>query len=878
MKAHVATTGLLVIGASLACAATYVVNPQGTGDFPTIQAAMDAVVDGDVIELTDGAFTGEGNREIDYLGKQVTLRSQSGEPSLCIIDCEGYNGVRFSDAATPAARLEAITITQAHQWDAAVFSHGGDPRISGCIFLDNALALHFEEHAAPRVEMCLFTGGEKALEAQSSAHPIFTDCEFRAASASYCVIYACWPGLDLRFLRCTFAGNMSAGPIVFCGPGLLTFQECTFAENAVPADEAVIKCVGDLYYPGDVVLENSILAFNAPGASVATTEYGRILPSCCDVYGNEGGDYIGPIAGLCDQDGNISADPLFCAPGDYAIHLGSPCSGEEQPLCGRIGAHAVDCDGVYEFACCLEAVCEIHSAGDCLGAGGVWLPGTLSCDPNPCSAACCLGELCEVLTAHACADLGGEWLAERATCDFNPCDTQRIVWPDGLGEYPTIQAAIEASNDGDTVLLADGLYTGIGNRAVSLLGRHITVTGESGDPTSCLMDCQNQSSGFLFDMGETRETILSCITVANATAVGAYCREGYGTFLHCIFADCGTGVTDAHGGSRYEDCVFHQSLGPGAYLSHDSGDSEFSDCVFSGNQAGAVSVGVMSAADFQDCLFLDNHSPERGGAVFLGGMSIGSFTRCIFGFNSADLAGGAVSGGYDCAAYMESCTLYGNAAPEGSGIFMEFPNGSLQNTIVAGGSGGAGVQLPGPGMTFFCCDLYGNEGGDWIDPIASYYHVNGNISEAPELCNPHGGDYNLRETSPCAPFTPPNPACALIGAGPVGCNPAGVDPEASTETQLSLTAGSQSPLGPGAPIALRYELPATPGDAEVTLRIYAASGRLVRTLLEQAQPAGQYQVYWDGRDETGGAANRGIYFCRLCARGERLTRRLVLLK
>ncbi|MCK4305958.1 MAG: hypothetical protein KAY24_17095 [Candidatus Eisenbacteria sp.] len=42
-------------------AETYLVNPEGTGDFPTIPAAIDAVVDGDVIDLTDGMFTGAGH-------------------------------------------------------------------------------------------------------------------------------------------------------------------------------------------------------------------------------------------------------------------------------------------------------------------------------------------------------------------------------------------------------------------------------------------------------------------------------------------------------------------------------------------------------------------------------------------------------------------------------------------------------------------------------------------------------------------------------------------------------------------------------------------------------------------------------------------------
>ena len=52
--------------ASTTVAATYVVTADGSGDFPTIQAAISAAINGDVIELTDGTFTGEGNRDIEF--------------------------------------------------------------------------------------------------------------------------------------------------------------------------------------------------------------------------------------------------------------------------------------------------------------------------------------------------------------------------------------------------------------------------------------------------------------------------------------------------------------------------------------------------------------------------------------------------------------------------------------------------------------------------------------------------------------------------------------------------------------------------------------------------------------------------------------------
>ncbi|MCP4711722.1 MAG: hypothetical protein GY869_24145, partial [Planctomycetes bacterium] len=57
-------------------------------EYGTIQAAIDAAIDGDTIIVADGTYRGEGNRDIDFLGKAITVRSENGAEG-CIIDCEG---------------------------------------------------------------------------------------------------------------------------------------------------------------------------------------------------------------------------------------------------------------------------------------------------------------------------------------------------------------------------------------------------------------------------------------------------------------------------------------------------------------------------------------------------------------------------------------------------------------------------------------------------------------------------------------------------------------------------------------------------------------------------------------------------------------------
>jgi hypothetical protein len=72
--------------------AVYRVLPDGSGDFPTIQQALTAADSSDVILLADGTFAGEENHNLDFLGKPLTLRSASGNPAACTIECTAGPG------------------------------------------------------------------------------------------------------------------------------------------------------------------------------------------------------------------------------------------------------------------------------------------------------------------------------------------------------------------------------------------------------------------------------------------------------------------------------------------------------------------------------------------------------------------------------------------------------------------------------------------------------------------------------------------------------------------------------------------------------------------------------------------------------------------
>jgi hypothetical protein len=98
--------------------------------------------------------------------------------------------------------------------------------------------------------------------------------------------------------------------------------------------------------------------------------------------------------------------------------------------------------------------------------------------------------------------------------------------------------------------------------------------------------------------------------------------------------------------------------------------------------------------------------------------------------------------------------------------------------------------------------------------------------------------------------------------------------------------GVDGPVTPPATLALSSPRPnpargpsqvefALPRAGRVTLEVVDIQGRTVRTLLEGDREAGEHRATWDGSDASGRPSAAGVYFYRLRANGETLTRKSV---
>ena len=304
--------------------------------FASIQEAINHSFDGDTVIVMPGIYTGPRNRDIDFWGRMITVRSQEG-PESCIIDCEAKGrGFYFHSGEGLNSVVEGFTITNGDGGGMDI--RDSSPTVIDCIFTENSArsggGMNIRDSNST-VTNCTFTrnsarnkGGGMNIEYSNST---VTNCMFTGNSTQegggMCVV-----GGSLAITNCTFTGNSTAvGGGMSCYDGSPTIINCSFTGNSarlygggifnVHCSPTITNCTfignsstdagGGLENRGlsDTTLINCIVLGNAPDQISDYDNNSRANVS----YSN--------IQGGWDGEGNIDSDPLFvdADTGDYHL-------------------------------------------------------------------------------------------------------------------------------------------------------------------------------------------------------------------------------------------------------------------------------------------------------------------------------------------------------------------------------------------------------------------------------------------------------------------------------------------------------------------------------------------------------------------------------
>ena len=282
----VAAISFCLIGPTFPAAADILHVP---GDFPTIQEAIDAAVDGDEVEVHPGTY----NENINFLGKAIIVRSSDGA-GVTTIDAGGSGTVVTCDSREGADTvLDGFTITGGDaSGGGGMINSGSSPTVTNCAFSGNWAgdfgAGMYNFFSSPTVTNCIFSGNSAGSGGGGMlnliSNPTVTNCIFSGNSVGTVGGGMLnWLDSNATVTNCTFSGNTATDD----GGGVFNLQSSPTVANCILWGDSLNEIAGT-------------------GTFTVT-------------YSNVQGGYPGT--------GNIDADPLFVDPDNdnYNLSPGSPC-------------------------------------------------------------------------------------------------------------------------------------------------------------------------------------------------------------------------------------------------------------------------------------------------------------------------------------------------------------------------------------------------------------------------------------------------------------------------------------------------------------------------------------------------------------------------
>ena len=728
--------------------------------YPTIQAGVNAAVSGDTVLVADGTYRGPGNRDVDFNGKNITVTSQHGAAST-IIDCGGFASTDGSGnhrgfyihRGETAATISGLTVRNGSESTVSGSSLTGggicvqssNVVIQNCTVANNTVPDNGGGisvlNGVVALQNCIIarnTAGSGATNSGSGGGGVYNngiltliDCAITRNQADY-------GGVDndgtLTLTGCVISDNMAydTGGGIFSG-GMLTLTGCTISGNTTTGGSRG----GGIYNYGSVSLANCLLTSNTAqdGAGFYNVSSESVALINCTIAGNRGS-------------GIYNVTPA-ASPSGSTLTLTNSIVYENTG--GGIG------NGSQNTSVATATYSDLQ--------GG--FPGTGNIDADPLFANAAggdfhlnLGSPCLSAGTHTGAPITDKDGRARPTPpSIGVYELDTIL--DVPSRYATIQAAINAAVNGDTVLVADGTYSGPGNRDIDFLGKNITVASQHGAASSTI-DCGGTASsdgsgnhrGFYIHRGE-QQAVVKGFTIKNGyefyqnniassnIGAGIYIEESSASIQQCIITanksdgvGGGTGIYNYYGHTiTLVECTFsgnNSDVGGGLIIISNGGTTLVLGCTITDNTAsfgGGIQTNNSDGSGtvlLSNCTIAQNTAQEKGGGVY----------NYNLPFDNSALGIGTIT--------FSSCTITRNIAQVGGGVYNYYVDGS-SNTI-----------------SFVNSILYSDTSGELenspqtgADATATYsdvqggYPGTGNIDADPQFVNAAFGNFHLKSGSPC---------------------------------------------------------------------------------------------------------------------------------
>ena len=489
-------------------------------------------------------------------------------------------------------------------------------------------------------------------------------------------------------------------------------------------------------------------------------------------------------------------------------------------------------------------------------------------------------------------------------------------------DQPTIQAGINVSVDGDTVLVQPGNYV----ENINYNGKNITVaslfltTQDTTYISQTIIDGGQEGSVVAFENGESETAVLIGFTITNGysdeAGGGINCDNSSPSLQNLIIAG---NLTEWGGGGIY--CLYSNPYIENVSITDNSATS------------GGGIYCEESSPSLENVTITDNSAGGGGGILCSFGNP--SLVNVIITGNSADWFGGGIYCDLGNPSLLNVIITDNNAYYYGGGIVFLESNPSLINVTITGNSAtlfySGGIfctdnsnpslincilwndspqeiyfseEEDPNSITISYSDIQGGEAGIVTNNNGTVNWLEGNINEDPLFGGTGEDPYSLLEYSPCIDAGIPDttglnlPPWDIIGNLRIwdgdgngtaiidmGAYEYGAPPYVDVnDCQLSIVdfqlynyPNPFNPSGAGRSpeTTINYQLPE---DSEVELIIYNIKGQKVKQLVSDQLSAGQHSVTWNGRDSNNKRVSSGIYFYKLKAGDYQKIRKMILLR